>query len=242
MPYPPSKSRCRQRLTSVRSILTAQNTIALFVLLGCITAGWWLITQSGINLSQPDTIAQSLQQLGWRGVLLYIVFLVAAIVVGPIPSTPITIAAGAIWGSVPAGIYGSIGIFLGSLTAYFIGRTLGRSVVRALLGKVLYLSTDRGEVYLSGLVFMAHLLPVMPYELFSYGAGISGLSLPLFSLACLLGAIPCAFFLTYMGSTLTVELPLALSLAAVVITLLLFLSWGVKQHNWLGLRDVIRLE
>jgi uncharacterized membrane protein YdjX (TVP38/TMEM64 family) len=236
-----SRKVCRPRSRAV-SLWTAQNAIALAVFLGCIAIAWWVVAQSGLDLSQPAAMMGSLSQLGWRGVVLYIGFLVVAIVIGPIPSTPITIAAGAIWGGVPAGIYGSIGIFLGSMTAYFLGRTLGRSIVRLLIGKVLYLSNHRGEVYLGWLVFIAHLLPVMPYELFSYGAGISGMSLPLFSVACLLGAVPCAFLLTHIGSALTVSWPLALMLMVVFIATVGSVSWGVKQHNWFGLRDVIRLE
>jgi uncharacterized membrane protein YdjX (TVP38/TMEM64 family) len=232
----------RSRTEQLRTLLNAQNGIALSLLLLCVSVAWWLLTQSGIDFSKPTELISSIQSMGWLGILLYIGFLFVAIVIGPIPSTPVTVAAGAIWDPNLAGLFGVIGIYLGSLAAYFIGRTLGRSVVRALLGKVIYFSNHRGEVYLGWLVFVAHLLPFMPYDLVSYGAGISGMSFPIYATTCLLGVIPCIFFLTHMGAALTGGLVLGLCIAVLFVLVLVLLPWGVKRYNWLGLRDIIRVE
>lgn len=225
-----------------QTLFSPQNSIAAGLLLLCLTLAGWLFTQSGIDFSNPELLVKSIQSLGWIGLLLYIGILFLAIVIGPIPSTPITVAAGAIWDPFLAGLFGIVGIYLGSLAAYFIGRTLGRSVVRALLGKVIYLSNHRGEVYLGWLVFLSHLMPFLPYDLVSYGAGISGLSFPIYALSCLLGVIPCIFFLTYLGSTLTGGWVLGLAIALLFGLLLVILPWGVKRYNWLGLREIIRVE
>lgn len=232
----------RQKSDRLRALLTAQNGIAMAVLMFCIGAAWWLLSRSQIDFSNPQALIESIQSLGSLGIFLYVGFLVVAIVIGPIPSTPVTIAAGAVWGPNTAGIYGVIGIYLGSLAAYFIGRTLGRSVVKALLGKVIFLSNHRGEVYLGWLVFVSHLLPFMPYDLVSYGAGISGMSFPIYATACLLGVIPCIFFLTYVGSAFTSGLLMGVGLVVAFALMLIVLPWGVKRYNWLGLRDMIRLE
>lgn len=230
------------KLARLRTLLTPQNGLALAILLLCLGVAGWLLTQSGIDFSHPSALVASIHSLGGLGIALYVGFLIVAIVVGPIPSTPVTVAAGAIWHPFSAGFYGVIGIYLGSLTAYFIGRTLGRSVVRALLGKVIYFSNHRGEVYLGWLVFVSHLLPFLPYDLVSYGAGISGMSFPIYAIACLLGVIPCIFFLTYMGAALTGGLVLGAGLAVLFVMMLVLLPWGVKRYNWLGLRDIIRVE
>jgi uncharacterized membrane protein YdjX (TVP38/TMEM64 family) len=232
----------KRRSPKLHTLFTFPNTIALGFFLLCIGIGWWIVTQSGLDLSSPQAIVRSVQNLGQMGILAYIVFLVVAIVVGPIPSTPVTVAAGAIWGPIPAGAYGVIGLFLGSLAAYFIGRTLGRSTVQALTGKSIYFSKHRGEVYLGWIVFVTHLCPFLPYDLVSYGAGISGMSLPIFAVANLLGIIPNTLTLTYMGSVSTIGFPVAIGLAIVFLALLVLLPWGVKRYNWLGLKDTIQLE
>lgn len=243
MKLSPQSRRSRSSLAHrLRSLLSLQNGLALLLLLGCGTLAWWLLAQSGLDLKHPQNWATSIQALGPTGVLLYIGLLIVAIVIGPIPSTPVTVAAGAIWGPVLAGVYGVIGVYLGSLAAYFIGRTLGRSVVRLLLGKVIYFSSHRGEVYLGWLVFLSHLTPFLPYDLVSYGAGISGMTFSIYAVACLLGVIPCVFFLTFMGAALTSTLLLGAGLALVFVLMLILLPWGVKRYNWLGLRDIIRVE
>lgn len=234
--------KTRKLSARLKTLLSIPNTIALIFFLLCTIAGWWLVTQSGINFTSPQMFVESIKNLGSLGILAYIGFLIVAIVIGPIPSTPATVAAGAVWGPLPAALYGVVGLCLGSIAAYLIGRTLGRSAVQALMGKSIYFSKHRGEVYLGWIVFVTHLLPVMPYDLVSYGAGISGLSFPIFAVANLFGLIPNTLLLTHMGSALTIGFPIAVALAIVFLAMLVVLPWGVKQHNWLGLRDTIRVE
>ena len=240
----PVRSRPRRSVFRRRPNLRLKpaHRIALIVFAGCVIVAGWLVTQSGIQWSAPHQWVQQLNELGWLGVGFFISFLAIAIVVGPIPSTPFTIAAGTVWGPNQAGLYGVIGIYLGSLAAYFIGRTLGRSAVKALTGKALYLSKHRGEWYLAWVVMIAHLIPVMPYDLISYGAGISGLSFSRFAIPCLLGVIPCTFLLTHMGAAVMLNLGAALAIALGIITVVGILAWGVRRYNWFGLKEVISFQ
>lgn len=232
----------KRKRSRLKALFKLPNLIAFVFLLLCGLAGWWLMTQSSLDFSSSQQFVQSIQNLGQLGVFTYIGFLIVAIVIGPVPSTPVTVAAGAVWGPLQAALYGVIGLFLGSVAAYLIGRTLGRSTVQALTGKSVYFSKHRGEIYLGWIVFVTHLLPFLPYDLVSYGAGISGMSLPIFAVANLLGLIPNTLLLTHMGSAFTIGFPIAVALAGVFLVMLVLLPWGVKRHNWLGLRDTIRLE
>lgn len=227
---------------SRRTLLNGSNGLALGCLAAFLVAGWWVLTRSGIDLSNPNQVLQALGQSGWVGILSYIGLVAIAIIVGPIPSTPFTIAAGAVWGGVAAGIYGTLGLFIGSVAAYFIGRTLGRTAVKALTGKVLRLSNHRGERFLGWLVFFMHVIPVMPCEFISYGAGISGMSTSTYVFASLLGIIPSTFLLTTVGSALTMNLPLAIALGMLFLSVLVILPWGIRRYNWWGLREVIHFE
>jgi uncharacterized membrane protein YdjX (TVP38/TMEM64 family) len=219
-----------------------QNGVALVVLLVSLAGYQWLTTQSHVNLLTPDGLMQSVRELGTTGILVYISTIALSVVVSPMPSAPLAMAAGAIWGTVPAGIYSVIGGFLGGLVAYFIGRTLGRSAVRALTGKSIYFSKARGEVYLGWLIFVTRLLPVLSFDLISYGAGMTGLSLSIYAIATLFGMIPSTFFLTYMGSAFTIGLPLGIALTVIFLGLLVGLPWGIRRYNWFGLQDIVRIE
>lgn len=231
-----------KRPRKYRIIFNHQNEIALTVLLLSLLVYWWLANKSDINLLDPSQLRQAIAALGWLGVLVYISLIALAVIMSPIPGAPLTVAAGAVWGTLLAGIYSVIGGFLGGLIAYFIGKTLGRSAVYALTGKVIYFTKNRGEIYLGWLIFITRLLPVLSFDLISYGAGITGLSLPIYASATLLGMIPSTFFLTYMGTVFQMRKLLGMILIAIFIILLFGLPWGIRRYNWLGLRDIIRIK
>lgn len=219
-------------------VLTHPNSLALLVLALCLLASWRLL-QGDRN---PSDWLQSIAALGFVGKLAYVGILILAIVFSPIPGTPIVVAAGAVWEPLTAAIYGTIGIFVGCLIAYFLGRTLGRSFIRSLTGKTLHLSSDRGELYLGWVVFITHLLPIAPFDLISYAAGMAGMSFPIYAISTLLGTIPCVVFLAYMGASLTISLPVGVAIAAVFLILLVILPFGVQRYNWFGIKDSIRIE
>lgn len=230
-----------KRWNRFQIIFNPSNAIALTVFFLCLLICWWL-QHPEINLFTPDSFRKIVKSLGLLGPLVYISLLALSVVISPVPSAPLAVVAGAIWGSTLAGIYSVIGGFIGSLIAYFLGRTLGRSAVKGLTGKAIYFSKRRGEVYLGWLIFITRLLPILSFDLISYGAGITGISLPIYATATLLGMIPSTFLLTYMGSAFSVQMPVAVALAVIFLIVLIALPWGIKRYNWLGMRDVIRFE
>lgn len=195
-------SKKRQRL---RSLLQRQNFVALSLLLLSLLVYFWMSARVETNLLTPEGLRQVVAGTGIWGILAYIAAIALAVVISPIPGAPLTIAAGAVWGAIPAGIYSVIGGFLGSLIAYFIGRTLGRSAVKALTSKIIYFSKDRGELLLGVLIFVTRLLPVLSFDPISYGAGLTGLSFPIYAVSTLLGMIPSTLLLTYLGESFTIS-------------------------------------
>lgn len=225
-----------------RHLWQRQNLVAIGVLGLSLLAYGWVSQQTDINPLTPEGIKQLVDQSGVFGILAYIAIIALAVVVSPIPGAPLTVAAGAVWGALPAAIYSVIGGFVGGLIAYFIGRSLGRSAVKALTGKAIYFSKDRGEWLLGGVIFITRLLPVLSFDLISYGAGLTNLSLPIYASSTLLGMIPSTLLLTYLGQSFTVGLPLGLVLSILFVLLLIVLPWGIRRYNWLNLRNIVRIE
>lgn len=229
-----------------RDLLNRQNGIALALFLLCLLACGWLLHPNFngfmVNLFTPEGFKQAASQMGFWGPLIYIGLIALSVVISPVPGAPLAVVAGALWGSIPAGIYSIIGGFLGSLIAYYLGHTLGRSAIKAITGKTIYFSKRRGEVYLGWLIFITRLLPVLSFDLISYGAGMAGISLSIYAIATLLGMIPSTFLLTYIGSAFTLGLPEAITATIVFMIALIVLPWGIKKYNWFGLRNVVRIE
>ena len=225
-----------------RRLLTPGNILALAILLASVGVFLWLRAQPELNAFSREGLEALDRSLGWRGPVIYAALVALAVVVSQIPGVPLALAAGAVWGPLAAGIYSVIGGFVGGMIAYFLGRTLGRSVMRALAGKVIVFNEARGERYLGGIIFVSRMLPVFSFDLISYAAGVTGLSLPLYAAATFFGMIPSTFLLTYLGSAFTVSVPVALSLSGVAVVVLLALPWLIRRYNLLGLRDSVRFE
>ncbi len=224
------------------ALANRQTVISLSLLLLSLLVYGLVSTRAEVNLLTPQGLKQVVEVSGVWGILTYIAVIALAVVLSPIPGAPLTVTAGAIWGAIPAGIYSVIGGFLGGLVAYFIGHSLGRSAVRALTGKVVYFSKERGEKLLGFLIFTTRLLPVMSFDLISYAAGLTGMSIKIYAIATLMGMIPSTLLLTYMGEAFTIGLPLGIAMAVVFGVLLVVLPWGIRRYNWLDLRDIIRIE
>ena len=230
-----------KRLKKQQILFNRQNGLALGIFLLCWSICWWLLRPE-LNLFTPEGFRQGVNHLGWLGPFVYMGLLVLSVVISPIPGAPLAVVAGAMWGTKLATIYSVIGGFLGGLMAYYIGRTLGRSVVYVLTGKVIYFTKNRGEVYLGWLIFLTRLLPVLSFDLISYAAGITGVSLSIYSIATLLGMIPSTFFLTYMGAAFQLGKLLGTALLVIFVIVLIGLPWGIRRYNWFNLQDIIRVE
>lgn len=229
------------RRRSIQSLLTVPNAIALTLISACLVIVGGL-HHHDMNLFTSAGLQKVVAPLGIWGPLLYIAVLALSVVVSQIPGVPMAIAAGTVWGTWLGGAYSIIGGFLGAMVAYYLGRTLGRSSIQALSGKAFYFSTQRGHLFLGWLVFITRLLPVVSFDLVSYGAGMARLSLPIYACATLLGMAPSTLLITYLGELSTLSMPITVIFWIFFLVVLIGLPWGIRRYNWLGLREIIRVD
>ncbi|NEP17647.1 MAG: TVP38/TMEM64 family protein [Leptolyngbya sp. SIO4C1] len=206
---------------------------------GAIGLGVWL---QNLGWLSPAGLRDAMQQAGEWGPPIYIVIIALSVVVSQIPGAPLAVVAGAIWDPLLAGIYTVIGGFGGALIAYSLGKAMGQSIVKAITGRSLRFSTERGETYLGWLIFATRLLPVFSFDLISYGAGITGLSLPVYASATFLGMIPSTLLLTYLGSSFQLSGAAMLGILAGFGLLFVGLPLLAHRHNWLNLHELVQLE
>lgn len=219
-----------------------QQGIAIALVLLSLLGVWLFQQRFDINLWSPAGLQTMIDRAGLWGPVVYVGALALSVVISQIPGVPLAIAAGAIWGPLMAGVYSVVGGFLGALIAYALGRTLGRSAIKAVTGKVIYFSKARGEGYIGWLIFVTRLLPVFSFDLISYGAGMTGLSPAIYANATFFGMVPSTFLLTYLGSSFHISLPIAIALGLLFLIVLVGLPWAIRRHNWLGLKDVVCIE
>ena len=154
---------------------------------GSRTKGWWkpvlllalvvgvLVLASTFNIG--ERIAQLrgwIDSLGNLGLLVYTLIYIIA-VVAAIPGSPITVLAGALFGSVLGVIVVSIGSTIGAGLAFLVGRYFARdAVARWLKDKEKFKKLDRlTEEHGSIIVAITRLVPVFPFNVLNYGYGLT---------------------------------------------------------------------
>lgn len=181
--------------------MLAAGIVTLLVLV----AAYVVLERSGSlgTLLDPAALHHRIEQLGIWGPLAIIVLMILAVLMSPIPSAPIAMAAGAAYGHTWGTLYVVIGAEAGALAAFGIGRSLGHAVLYRWFGERLSTGLIGSQNALTGIVFVSRLLPFVSFDLVSYAAGLTLLSVWRFALATLAGIIPASFLLAHFGHELS---------------------------------------
>ena len=176
-------------------ILAAVAAVLLLV------AAYWLLHETGSLdiIADGHALQQFIAGLGVAGPLAVIGLMTLAILVSPIPSAPIALAAGAAYGHTWGTAYIVLGAELGALAAFGLARLLGHDVLHRWFGDRLPKSRLRSQGALMAIVFASRLLPFISFDVVSYAAGLTTLSLWRFALATLAGILPASFLLAHFG-------------------------------------------
>jgi len=139
----------------------------------------------------PRQLRDWIQSTGSIAPLLYIGLLALAIVIPPIPSIPLDLAAGLTFGLFWGTVYTLLGAELGGLIAFLLARHLGRPwLARHLSARAMRTIDTTAEDRLGGLgLGLMRLLPVFDFDLVSYAAGLTLLSTRCYALATFLGML-----------------------------------------------------
>jgi uncharacterized membrane protein YdjX (TVP38/TMEM64 family) len=194
------------------------------VLTAIVAAYLWL-WQSGTlaTLRDEQALTDAIRGLGIWGPVGIVALIATAIVVSPVPSAPVAIAAGMIYGTAGGAVIVVIGAELGAVAAFLIARWLGYEAVRRWSGPdriMSYLSRERSQIWLMAVVFVSRLLPFISFDAISYAAGLTPLTFWRFALATVVGIIPVSFMLTYAGEELSTANLAIISLVLIVLVAL----------------------
>ena len=153
----------------------------------------------------PDELTAWLTELGYVGPGVFFLLMVSAIIVPPLPTAPITIAAGLTYGFVAGFTLAIVAAACGALLAFMLGRWLRRLGLERFLGEHIHFCSQCSDVLLFKLVLASRLIPVISFALVSYGAGITAMTIRGYLLATVIGMLPMTAVYVAMGAVLTVS-------------------------------------
>ncbi len=120
------------------------------------------------------------------------------------PDSVLVIAGGMLFGLWGGVILTSIGSLLGGIIAFYISRLLGKEVVKKVIKKELVLFDKNKKNGGFFLILMLRLIPLFPFKIVSYSAGLSDIKLKGFALATVVGSLPGIIVYTNLGDKTTV--------------------------------------
>lgn len=203
---------------------------------GLLIAGglWWLVAMLGGRLGIEE-LRDGFRAAGPLAPVAYVVVLAVSILLPPFPDVVMVIAAGLIFGFVPAIGYTLVGGLLGASGNFALARHLGRSRLRAWLGPDRSARVDALTARTGWLaVFLTRLLPGFNFDVVSYAAGVTPMSLPAFLTATLGGMFIPVVVLVTAGTEVAARPGVAVLVTAISVGTLFAvpaLLW------WLSRRD-----
>lgn len=167
-----------------------------------LAAGAWAAWTSGAwaLLADEARIAGLVAEAGWLGPLVIVALMTVAVVFSPVPSAPIALAAGAAYDHIWGTVYVLIGAELGAMIAFGLARVLGYEALHRRFGDRLEFGLMGSQTALMVTVFVTRLLPFLSFDLVSYAAGLTPITVWRFALATLAGIVPASFVLAHFGN------------------------------------------
>jgi uncharacterized membrane protein YdjX (TVP38/TMEM64 family) len=172
------------------------------LLVGLLACVYWVLHESGtlMTILDPNALHERVIQMGAWGPAAIIGLMMLAILISPIPSAPIALAAGAAYGHGWGTLYVLLGAEIGAVAAFAISRFVGFETVHRWFGNRLSVGLVGSQNALMGLVFVSRILPFISFDIVSYAAGLTVLSFWRFAIATLAGIAPTSFLLAHFGS------------------------------------------
>jgi uncharacterized membrane protein YdjX (TVP38/TMEM64 family) len=182
-------------------------------------------------LENSANIKLWIEKQGPIGPLFIVGLMMIAIIMSPIPSAPIALASGAIYGHTMGTIYIVIGSLLGAVVAFFIARIAGVDVTRRWLGDNYGKGLSGSQNMLMVIIFVSRLLPFISFDMISYAAGVTSLSFWRFAIATLAGIIPASFLLAHFGGELASAESYRIGLTILLLTVISLIIFVIKRFS-----------
>ncbi|MGH7303742.1 MAG: TVP38/TMEM64 family protein [Candidatus Rokuibacteriota bacterium] len=208
----------------------ARWALATAVLLTLLAIVIWLVAADApsvrflVRLYQDKKfLKDTVDSWGWMAPLVFVSIQALQVIVSPIPGEITGPVGGALFGTGLGLFYSSIGLTIGTLFCFWVGRKWGEPLVRPWLSehhwnRMNFILEAEGAI----ICFILYLVPGFPKDIVSYLFGISPMPFWLFAIVSTVARIPGTWVSSYFGANVAEQRYIyALAFMAVVIALCL---------------------
>lgn len=148
-----------------------------------------------------EGIQELVRAAGWAAPVVFVLAYAVA-TVALVPGAPMTALGGVLFGPVAGTGLVVIGATAGAAGSFWLSRRLGRARVRRFLGPRLRRADGWLERRGFGAMLALRLVPIVPFNVLNYAAGLSRLRARPYVVATALGIVPGAFAYASVGGNL----------------------------------------
>lgn len=175
------------------------------VLAGLLTIVYLLMTIVGayyLGSIAPQILQDWLTSTGFWAPLIYLIIYVAGTLL-LLPSTPLNLSGGAVFGVFWGTLWTTVGAILAAIISFWFSRSLGRDYIQRQFAQR-WTTFDR-ELRAGGIYYViaVRLLPLVPYGLVNFGAGLTSMRFRDYLLGTAIGTTPGLIPFVMMGAGLT---------------------------------------
>lgn len=199
---------------------------AIFVVLSAI-----IIYFQAWQYIKPELLKTYVESFGvWTPIVYCVLYLIAVYI--PYAGTAMTVVGGTIFNPIIGTLLVITLSSIGSVGPFLVAKKIGRKRIKERIEKTKYKKylhhTNKNSFMY--LLYM-RLIPIIPYELQNYIAGLVDISIGKFILATFAGLLPGTIFLIYLGNTLIDVQPIKLVILGIISLVSLLLPIVLKRFT-----------
>jgi uncharacterized membrane protein YdjX (TVP38/TMEM64 family) len=146
-------------------------------------------------------LKETVRAWGWLAPFVFITIQALQVIISPIPGEITGPVGGALFGTAWGLLYSTIGLTIGTLTCFLIGRKWGEPLVRPWLSehnwnRMNFILEAEGAI----LCLILYLIPGFPKDVIAYLFGISPMPFRVFAVVSTLGRLPGTWISSYFGA------------------------------------------
>ncbi|MBI5592114.1 MAG: TVP38/TMEM64 family protein [Deltaproteobacteria bacterium] len=197
---------------------------------------WTMIVHFYDLMTNRQAIQAYIVSWGMAAPIVFTAIQILQVVIAPIPGEATGFIGGFLFGTFKGFLYSSIGLSVGSLINFGIGRLLGNQFIRKMIPEGQIKKLDK-LVHRQGAIvlFICFLFPGFPKDYLCLFLGISDIPFKLFFVMATFGRMPGTLALSVQGASLYDQEYVLMAVITVLCIVSAYLSYRYKEnlYNWM---------